>query len=188
MTKEEIRKLHKSKRQQLSEDELELLSFKIGENFIHYLNSREEIQHIHIFLPIKHLKEVNTFPFLEKLDKSGYILYTSVLNSSTELMETVILRDSSKFEIDRYAIPVPLIREKVSEENIQAVLIPLLAYDKNGNRLGYGKGYYDRFLKGLNSEVLKIGVSFFPPEDLIPTEWHDIPLDICITPREVFLF
>jgi 5-formyltetrahydrofolate cyclo-ligase len=71
---------------------------------------------------------------------------------------------------------------------VQVVLVPLLAYDGKGNRLGFGKGHYDTFLGSLPHSVIKIGLSFFPPEDTLPVEPHDIPLNYCITPEQVWAF
>ena len=68
------------------------------------------------------------------------------------------------------------------------VFVPLLAYDKQGNRLGYGKGFYDRFLAQCKSEVIKIGLSFFAAEDEIPHSDTDIPLDYCISPEHTYKF
>ena len=69
------------------------------------------------------------------------------------------------------------------------VFIPLLAYDKTGNRVGYGKGFYDRFLAQCKPETLKIGLSFFEAEneDFITSE-DDVRLDYCVTPNQVFQF
>jgi len=89
---------------------------------------------------------------------------------------------------DEFGIPVPSFREESSYDDIQMVLIPLLAYDLEGNRLGYGMGFYDRFLQSLPQKVVKAGVSFFPPEKIIPSEIHDIKLDICFTASEVYQF
>ncbi|MFD2035840.1 5-formyltetrahydrofolate cyclo-ligase [Belliella marina] len=188
MTKEEIRALYKSKRKQLTQEEIEILSLGIRDGFLDILKERKDIRHIHLFLPIKKLNEINTFPILEELLPKGYFLYTSILNNGSGTMETVQLNGSMEFEFDAFGIPVPKKIIPISTEKIQVVLMPLLAYDKKGNRLGYGKGYYDRFLIGLDSTVLKIGLSFFGPLEEIPSEWHDIPLDICVTPSEVFLF
>jgi 5-formyltetrahydrofolate cyclo-ligase len=69
------------------------------------------------------------------------------------------------------------------------VLIPLLAFDKKGNRVGFGKGYYDKFLVHCKPTVLKVGLSFFDPvdeiEDIIGI---DIPLDFCVTPKAIHFF
>ena len=69
------------------------------------------------------------------------------------------------------------------------VFVPLLAYDKQGNRVGYGKGFYDNFLSKCKPETIKIGLSFFPPEEKIKdVSESDVKLDFCVTPEEVFRF
>jgi 5-formyltetrahydrofolate cyclo-ligase len=68
-------------------------------------------------------------------------------------------------------------------------LVPLLAYDLKGNRVGYGKGYYDRFLAECRPDALKIGFSYFEPEEQInDTEDFDIPLNYCVTPHRCYEF
>ena len=66
-------------------------------------------------------------------------------------------------------------------EDIDVVLIPLIVFDENGHRIGYGKGYYDRFLESCRPDTLKVGLSILPPIKEIPeVEAHDIPMDYCI--------
>ena len=72
---------------------------------------------------------------------------------------------------------------------IDVVFVPLLAYDKQGNRVGYGKGFYDKFLSECKSNVVKIGLSFFDPEEFIEDVFeNDVKLNICITSLEVYNF
>ena len=72
---------------------------------------------------------------------------------------------------------------------IDAVIIPLLAFDEKGNRVGYGAGFYDRFLRNCKTNVTKIGLSFFPPEkEEIETNHFDIKLTHCITPEKIYIF
>jgi 5-formyltetrahydrofolate cyclo-ligase len=69
------------------------------------------------------------------------------------------------------------------------VLIPLLAFDQTGQRVGYGKGYYDRFLANCRPDCIKTGLSFFPAEDKITdTNTFDIAMDFCITPDKIYEF
>jgi 5-formyltetrahydrofolate cyclo-ligase len=89
---------------------------------------------------------------------------------------------------DRYGIPVPRDFELISPEQIQVVFVPLLAVDYQGQRIGYGKGYYDRFLATIDPKVIKIGLSIFEPIPHIPSESFDIPLDYCFTPKNMFNF
>jgi 5-formyltetrahydrofolate cyclo-ligase len=78
---------------------------------------------------------------------------------------------------------------EIAVEQIDAILIPLVAFDKEGNRVGYGKGFYDRFLAACRPEALKIGISFFPPVDKIEDlHFFDKKLDLCITPDLVYAF
>lgn len=188
MNKEEIRVLFKEKRKQFKEEEIESLSTQIRQRIHDFLNERKHLRHIHLFLPILKLKEVNIFPLIDELLQGGYELYTSILNTKSGVLETVRVIDIHDLDYDAWGIPIPRQKQVVFTDPIQLVLIPLLAFDKNGNRIGYGKGYYDGFLSTLQSDVLKVGLNFFNPIDQIEAEWHDIPLDVCITPSKVFLF
>jgi 5-formyltetrahydrofolate cyclo-ligase len=103
-------------------------------------------------------------------------------------MDTFLLSPETIFKESKMGIPIPLDGEKVEPDCIQVVLVPLLVVDKEGNRIGYGKGYYDIFLKKLDPTVIKVGLNYFLPEEKIPSETHDVPLDFCITPKKLFTF
>ena len=69
------------------------------------------------------------------------------------------------------------------------VFVPLVAFDELGNRVGYGKGFYDEFLKNCSKDTIKIGLSFFEAEAVISDiELHDVPLDFCVTPGKIYNF
>jgi 5-formyltetrahydrofolate cyclo-ligase len=88
-----------------------------------------------------------------------------------------------------YGIDEPKEGTQISEEEIDVILMPLLAFDKRGYRVGFGKGYYDRFLPHCRPNVIKIGLSFFEPVDEIKDiSGFDIPLNFCITPQKNFEF
>ena len=74
------------------------------------------------------------------------------------------------------------------KDKIDVVILPLFAFDLDGNRIGYGKGFYDNFISNLKSEPLKIGISYFSPEKKLESNNHDINLDYCITPNKIFSF
>ena len=69
-------------------------------------------------------------------------------------------------------------------------MLPLLAFDKKGYRVGYGKGFYDRFLLNLKEDALKVGLSLFEVEDDLISDInsYDIPMDICVTPEILYTF
>ena len=86
-----------------------------------------------------------------------------------------------KTQIDTQSIPIPA-------QSIEVVFVPLLAYDKKGNRIGYGKGFYDRFLQSCKPKLI-VGLSFYEPEqELIESGQHDIPLHYCVHPKGIEKF
>ena len=99
-----------------------------------------------------------------------------------------LLQENTAIQLSNYGIPEPVDGIEIPAEKLDVIFVPLLAYDENGNRTGYGKGFYDRFLAQCNSKAIFVGLSFFPPEKGIPAEKTDIPLHYCITPEKVFSF
>jgi 5-formyltetrahydrofolate cyclo-ligase len=90
---------------------------------------------------------------------------------------------------NKYHIPEPIYGKVVAVDFIDAVIIPLLSFDNLGHRVGYGAGFYDRFLKNCRPNTAKIGLSFFPPEkDEINTNEFDVKLSHCITPDKTYTF
>ena len=141
-----------------------------------------------MFFPIAKVNEVNTFYIKDLLEEQGKVLYTSQVNREGSQLDTLKLPLDAAFFLDEWGIPVPQESLRVSPTKVQVVLVPLLAYDEKGNRLGFGKGHYDTFLGSLSQSVIKIGLSFFSPEAVLPVESHDIPLNYCITPEQVWVF
>lgn len=187
-SKEELRNIYKWKRQQLSPAELEDLSKKIIKNVLKFLNNKNKVQKIHVFLPIDKLQEINTFLLIKALQDQDKQIYTSVTDFALDKMKTVRLRGGEKYILDQQGIPVPVVEEETSPSEIEMIFLPLLAYDLKGNRLGYGKGFYDKFLSEIPQQTIKVGLSYFSPEAIIPTEKHDVRLDICINPENVIEF
>jgi 5-formyltetrahydrofolate cyclo-ligase len=186
MNKEEFRKKYKSLRTRISGEEVEDLSINIANNSLKlpvwdFLN-------YHIFLPITNKKEINTEFILHILQgKDKNIIVPKVEKGNSELSH-YLLQDHTLLKLSCYGVPEPVSGIEILPSKIDVVFVPLLAYDIKGNRLGYGKGYYDRFLKKCNSETIFIGLSLFEPELEIPFENTDIPLNFCITPEGIISF
>lgn len=88
---------------------------------------------------------------------------------------------------DSMGMPIPTSGERVLATDVDVVLVPAAAVDRNGHRLGWGKGYYDRFLKGLDPSTFVVGVVFESDVVLdVPVESHDVGVDIIITERDVY--
>ena len=188
LDKSQLRKEYRIKRKAFSEKEVQLKSGQIFLMFKNWLKEKPEIKHVHIFLPISDQNEVNTFLIRDYLFEKRIKVYTSIIPEGKSILETVLIDFNTQYEIDSWGIPVPIHSEIVDPIDIELVLIPLLAFDLKGNRIGYGKGFYDQFLASLNPTVMKTGLSFFPPIKSISAEKHDIPLDYCITTEKVFTF
>lgn len=186
MDKTELRKKYKEKRAHLSKDAIEEMSLAIANQVLRL--PIWKATYYHIFLPIENKKEVNTeyvLHILQGKDKSVLVPRTDF---ETLSMTHILLQENTTLKISEYGIPEPLEGIEVAPSKIQLVFVPLLAYDKKGNRIGYGKGFYDRFLSECPDHVITVGLSFFEPEDTIPAEATDISLDYVVTPENTFKF
>ena len=187
MLKKELRQKYKELRKQLSENEIEERSLQIANQLIR-LNIWQH-SFYHLFLPIESQKEVNTEYILQVLAGKDKNIVLSKSDFSTREMTHFLLTDNTTIKKNEYDIPEPIDGLEVPVSKIDVVFVPLLAFDENGNRVGYGKGFYDKFLATCKPEILKIGVSFFESENVISDVLNtDIQLDLCITPTKVYNF
>jgi 5-formyltetrahydrofolate cyclo-ligase len=100
-----------------------------------------------------------------------------------------IINKKTSYKTDKFGIPCPIEGVAIYENKIDIVIIPLLAFDNKGTRVGYGKGLYDRFLAQCNPNCMKIGVSLFEPISSISgVNKKDIPLGYCVTPNKIYTF
>jgi len=187
MDKKEARQKYKDARQQLSDVEIESKSLAIANRLLQldvWNNT-----YFHLFLTIEHHKEVDTEFILQILAGKDKEIVVSKSDFKTLEMTHFLLTDNTKFSINEYHIPEPIDGLEVPVVKIDVVFVPLLAYDKMGNRVGYGKGFYDTFLSECKPETIKIGLSFFEPEKQIEGVYEgDIRLDYCITPEAIYTF
>jgi 5-formyltetrahydrofolate cyclo-ligase len=101
---------------------------------------------------------------------------------SGEDLEHYYYEGLQQLDQNQYGIFEPTHGTPVELGRIDAVIVPLLIADKSGHRLGYGRGYYDRFLSQCNTNCVKIGLSLFNVEEKVPTDDWDVKLDLIITP------
>lgn len=187
--KQSLRNHYKQRRKQLGDSERLRLSEEITRQALQLLSEHAEWKHIHVFLPIRRLYEIDTLALIEELIGLQKKVYTSIADFADGGMSTVKIGDQTTFHEDSWGIPIPVQVEELSDPKLlQVVFIPLLAYDRSGNRLGYGKGFYDRFLADLSPSTVKIGLSYFLPEEQLEVEDHDVPLDYCLTPAGILTF
>lgn len=187
MLKKQLRIEYKALRKNLSSEEIESKSIEIANNLLR-LNVWNKT-YFHIFLPIIEQKEVNTEFILHLLQGKDKEIIISKSDFGTRQMRHFLLTDSTKIIKNEYNIPEPINGLEVQTSTIEVVFVPLLAFDKTGNRVGYGKGFYDNFLSNCKLQTIKIGLSFFDAEDLIEDfSEEDVKLDFCVTPNEVYRF
>ncbi|AZA79014.1 5-formyltetrahydrofolate cyclo-ligase [Chryseobacterium sp. G0186] len=186
MLKAELRKKYMQKRKALSSDEAFLLSEKIFENFIAYFNPTA-LEKIHVFIPILAKNEIDTQIFIQYFLKHNIRVFVPKIVAD-QLISIEIFEDS-QFETSSWGISEPVSNEDSGEHYFHYVITPLLYCDKKGNRVGYGKGFYDGLFQSVSSETKKIGVNYFDPDESIDDVWeNDIPLDYLVTPTEVLSF
>ena len=185
MIKAELRKLYLEKRKTLSNDEVLMLSEKILENLILQFNVIEN-QSVHVFLPIKKFNEIETKFLIEYFWKRKVNVFVPKIFKnkiiSVKLTPETVLKESS------WGILEPISNENECS-NFDFVITPLLYCDKKGNRIGYGKGFYDEFFRTINADAKKIGVNYFPPiESIDDVSDFDVKLDYLVTPVETLSF
>lgn len=187
MTKTELRKAYKLLRKSLSENQIEDLSLQIANQILEL--PIWDLSFYHLFLSITEHHEVNTDYILNILSGKDKHIVISKSDFETSEMSHFLLTDNTRIKKNKWNIPEPIDGIPISTDQIDAVFIPLLAFDKTGHRVGYGKGFYDKFLAHCRPQTLKIGLSFFEAEDSISNVLEsDIRLDYCITPETVYKF
>lgn len=192
MDKSSLRQEYISKRKALEAIDLGQKMAAVSANVGKYLKDKE-FNILHTFLPQRNSREVDTWPIIDMVRReypSVSIASPYIIPGTREMEHYLISAETSLIE-NQWKIPEPdpLTSQKVDPEQIDAIFVPLLAFDLKGYRVGYGGGYYDRFLKKCRPDAIKIGLSFFDPvEKIEDKDQYDVPLDICIAPTKIHLF
>lgn len=187
MLKRELRKKYKNLRTGITPSQASDFSLILA-------NSLLEIPiwdffYYHTFLSIEEKNEVDTIPLITLLQgRDKNVVVPKVVSNHS--MENYLLTDNTAFKKSEWGVPEPLDGIEIPETKIDVVFVPLLAFDTLGNRVGYGKGYYDTFLNKCRKETVKIGLSFFGAENeqITDVNENDVKLDYCITPEKVYEF
>jgi 5-formyltetrahydrofolate cyclo-ligase len=142
----------------------------------------------HLFMASEQNKEIDTALLLSVLQgKDKQIVIPKIVDDYE--LEHYLLADQTPLKRSHWGIPEPQSGIKINSNQIDVVFVPLLIFDLQGHRIGYGKGYYDRFLAKCRKETIKVGLSYFDPieriEDIQP---HDIPMNFGITKDRIYKF
>ena len=189
MQKTELRNLYKTKRTAIVDSEFAKMTDLL---LIQFQSLHLDIpNHILSYLPFEKYNEIDLSIIEDycKWKNPACTFCYPVINDSFKEMEAMIANADQSFTENKYGIPEPFGGETILKNELDMVFVPLLAFDKLGYRLGYGKGYYDRFLVNCKQDVLKIGFSFFEAlADPMINDDFDVPLDVCVTPNLIYHF
>lgn len=184
--KSTLRIKYKKLREQLSQDLVDEWSLEIANQALKLPIWNKTYYHLFLSIPSK--REVNTDYLLHVLQGKDKSVVVSKADFSTGEMKNFLLEENTIINISSYGIPEPLAGIALSPDILDVVFVPLLAFDLLGHRVGYGKGFYDRFLEKCRPETIFVGLSFFEPEESIIYGTFDVPLHYCVTPNKIFDF
>jgi 5-formyltetrahydrofolate cyclo-ligase len=190
MEKSELRKIYLERRAGLSPGGVAKASGEIAEHFFKSVELPPGCV-VHTFIRIGRFNEIDTSMIYYRLwrDRPDIATTAPRADLDTGEIESVAFNASSEWEMNRFGIREPAEGKVIDPNDVDVVIVPLLAFDRSGHRVGYGKGMYDRFLARCRPDCKKIGVSLFEPTDVIDGVTDtDIRLDLCITPDAVFRF
>lgn len=190
MKKSAIRKKYLSKQKSLSASVRTEKNLSIKERFFGSFDLTH-ISILHYFDSIEEKGEVDTSLIINELWQKyvRIITFAPRVNFAKGILEHLEVNQNTQLELSSWGIFEPVGNELVETETIDLVLVPLLCFDKRGFRVGYGGGFYDKFLVKCREDCLKIGLSFFDPvEEIEDVQDFDVKLDFCITPEKVWEF
>lgn len=191
MKKDDIRAFYKAKRSALSPQSKSKMDDLLLIKFQQLLIDIPSL--LMTYSPIKVLNEFDPQIITDYcyFKNPGQQLFYPVTMESEmgPLIRSVIVEDETIFETNKYGIEEPIDGIDMFPSEIDLVIAPLISFDKKGNRVGYGKGYYDRFLKQCRKDCVKIGFSYFEPVDQVDDiNKYDVKLNFGITPEAIYEF
>ncbi len=188
MSKDELRKIYLAKRLSLTESEHIELSQKIADHFFQFVDL-SKVRVLHVYLPIESKCEPDTWLIVNRIKSEFPTIRLVIPRVNNEEMESIFFEGPDQLEKTKWGMIEPFPGIEAEPQKIDMVIVPLLAFDKLGHRIGYGKGFYDRFLKLCRPDCIKIGISFFDPLNSIAEKSdHDVLLNGCLTPKEYLIF
>ena len=186
MNKKQLRLTYSEKRKELDGT----LRKPLLEKIIQELSKFDLFQkHVSIYLTIADKNEIDTQLVISCIQNQGGIPVVPKANFLSGELTHYLYEGTEQLEVNEYGIPEPNYGKAINANQLDLVIVPLLIFDRLGNRVGYGKGFYDRFLQECNPSTLKIGLCDFEPVDHITdVNNQDIALDFCITPKKTYSF
>lgn len=182
MKKQKLREIYKQKRNDLSFDEI----IKLQENIYQQVYNLDisEVKNVHLFLSMRKFKEIDTAPLISYFRNKNKRIVVSKCNFKDHTLSHFYFEKDTVLELNKYGVPEPVNAVLVNEIELDLIFIPMLISDHKNYRVGYGKGYYDRFLSHCRKDVKLIGLNFFKPiEEIEDVNEFDIALQEVIYPN-----
>ncbi|MGE9617023.1 MAG: 5-formyltetrahydrofolate cyclo-ligase [Solitalea-like symbiont of Acarus siro] len=183
-----LRNFYLQKRYLLSQEEFKSINDGLLRNFITINFNKVNI--LNTFIGITDKGEPDTISLINnvRLNYPKVKITAPKVNFNDYSLSSVLLDPNTQLEVNKWNILEPQNTPTIDKRLIDVMIVPLVCVDKRGYRIGYGKGFYDRFINECREDMLTIGLSLFPPIDKIEQENHDIKLKACITPSEIIYF
>ena len=191
MKKKDIRHYYKEKRCQLTAsqkmkmDDLMLIQFQKASIEVPCL--------IMTYAPIETLNEFDPQTITDYCyfkNPNQQLLYPVMVDvDDRNTILPVLINEETKFKKNQFGMEEPTNGMEVSPDDIDMIIVPLVGFDTKGYRVGYGKGFYDRFLRLCRKDCIKVGFSYFEPVKVIEdVNQFDVKLDYCITHEKFYIF
>jgi 5-formyltetrahydrofolate cyclo-ligase len=189
MTKAKLRNIYLDRRLSMSPAQHAEASHLIAEHFFESIDL-SSVRAINCFVSLRHKGEVETRELFERI-WDGYMhvrTFAPRINERTGELESIPIDRNTLLAENKWKVREPE-GEAADASILDLVIVPMLCFDEQGHRVGYGKGFYDKFLARCRRDCRKVGVCFFPPVEKIDNSHAgDIRLDLCITPTGSFRF
>lgn len=181
LSKEELRDRARVVRSGLTPDEIRSFSRSICDSLRSQLNGERSVM-VYVSKP----PEVDTMPLIRHFIDHDIDVIVPIIERETRSLRLSRLDDPGNLVVSTFSVPEPIGNEiPVKGEDLEVIIVPLLAFDRSGHRLGYGAGYYDRFLSSC-PQAKRIGAAFSCQEiRSVPADANDVAMDIIVTEREI---
>ena len=182
MLKSDLRKLYKQKRNTLTITEKEKLQESIYQQIFEL--KTDNISTVHLFLSMRKFNEIDTLPIINFFREKGKRIIVSRCNFEDDTLSHFYFDKDTQLELNKFGVPEPVNAEEANVKDIDLVFVPMLISDEENYRVGYGKGFYDRFLSECREDTQTIGLNFFSPiKKIKDTHEFDVPLNSVIYPK-----
>lgn len=180
--KSKLREKIKELRKNVSADEVYEKSIKASENFFQS-NIYKQSRCLMLYSPLGN--EVGTEAIIDRAFADGKKVAFPVTDTESGSITPFYAQENTSFKKGGFSVKEPQNTEKVQKNEIDVVVVPGIVFDRKGNRVGFGKGCYDMFLKNCNA--VKVGLCYdFQLAEKIPADEFDVKMDFILTEKELF--